>query len=119
MFILELRKIAYISANGNYSELMFIEGQKQMLTLGLSQIELIIKRSFPAGSISPFIRLGRSLIINQNYVYYVNTVRQIITLSDCANHTYHLNVPKLLLKEYKNIIYRKFAHLQTEENNGK
>lgn len=109
MLIIDLDKIAFFQANGNYTELTYIEGQKQMLTLGLSKVEEYIKRILPADKPSSFIRIGRSLIINQRYLYSINTLRQKLILSDCANHTYILSVSKTLLKAYKEIMSKRYS----------
>lgn len=109
MLIIYLDKVAFFQANGNYSEITYIEGQKQMLTLGLSKVEEYLKKILPANKMSPFIRIGRSLIINQSYLYSINTLKQKLILSDCANHTYILTVSKNLLKAYKEIISKKYS----------
>lgn len=109
MLIIDLDKVAFFQANGNYTELTYIEGQKQMLTLGLSKVEEYIKRVLPADRPSSFIRIGRSLIINQRYLYSINTLKQKLILSDCANHTYILSVSKSLLKAYKDIMSNKYT----------
>lgn len=109
MLIIDLDKVAFFQANGNYTELTYIEGQKQMLTLGLSKVEEYIKKVLPADRPSSFIRIGRSLIINQRYLYSINTLKQKLVLSDCANHTYILSVSKNLLKAYKEIMSKKYS----------
>lgn len=80
-----------------------------MLTLGLSKVEEYIKKILPTDKPSFFIRIGRSLIINQRYLYSINTLKQKLILSDCANHTYILTVSKNLLKAYKEIISKKYS----------
>lgn len=109
MLIIDLQKVVFFQANGNYTELTYIEGQKQMLTLGLSKVEEYIKKALRADIPSSFIRVGRSLIINQRYLYSINTLKQKLILSDCANHTYILSVSKSLLKAYKEIMSNKYS----------
>lgn len=109
MLIIDLDKVAFFQANGNYTELTYIEGQKQMLTLGLSKVEEYIKKVLPADIPSSFIRIGRSLIINQRYLYSINTLKQKLVLSDCTNHIYILSVSKNLLKAYKDIMSNKYS----------
>lgn len=109
MLIIDLDKIAFFQANGNYTELTYIEGQKLMLSLGLSKVEEYIKKILPVDRPSPFIRLGRSLIINQRFLYSINTLKQKLILSDCANHTYILSISKNLLRTYKEIMSIKYS----------
>lgn len=104
MLFIDLDKMAFAQANGNYTELTYISGQKQMITIGLSKVEEFIRASFAKGSPSPFVRMGRSLIINQSYLYGINILRQKLVLSDFKCHTYAISVPKQLLKEYKKVM---------------
>lgn len=110
LHIIPIDKIAYIEASGNYSNIAYIEGHKTMLTLGLSKVEEVIAASYQQGTPSPFIRMGRSLIINQNYLCSLNVLKQQIILSDFAQNRYVITAPKQLIKDYKEIVrteYRK------------
>lgn len=101
LLILNLEKIAFFHANGNYTHLTYIEGETHLLTIGISKVEEVIRKTWPKDKPSPFIRLGRSLIINQTFLTEISVLRQRLVLSDCGAHSYVLNVPKPLLKDYK------------------
>lgn len=101
LLIVDLEKIAFFQANGNYTHLNYIEGESHLLTIGLSKMEDIIRQTWPKDVSSPFIRLGRSLIINQTYLSEISILKQKIILSNRGPNSYSLNVPKPLLKEYK------------------
>lgn len=101
MLIIDLEKVAFFQANGNYTQMNYILGESRLLTLGLSKVEELIRLTWPADRPSPFIRLGRSLIINQTYLTEINVLRQKLSLSDRGTHSYSVSVPKPLLKEYK------------------
>lgn len=101
LLIIDLEKIAFFQANGNYTHLNYILGETHLLTIGLSKVEDLIRITWPKDTPSPFVRLGRSLIINQNYLSEISVLKQKITLSDREQHSYSLSVPKPLLKEYK------------------
>lgn len=105
-FVIDLGQLAFVQANGNYTTFYYIEGQKQMVTFGLSEVERCISRSWPTDEKSPFIRMGRSLLINQNYLCAINTLKQQLILSDYKKHSYALTVPKQLLRQYKEEMYR-------------
>lgn len=104
MLFIDLDKVAFAQANGNYTELTYISGQKQMITIGLSKVEDYIRASYSKGTPSPFVRMGRSLIINQSYLYAINILRQKLVLSDFDSRMYAISVPKQLLKEYKKVM---------------
>ena len=109
LFVLDLDKVAYIQASGNYSRIVYICGMQMMITLGLSKLEGMIKMIVPKDRRSPFVRLGRSLLVNQTYLTHINVLKQRLTLSDNQEHSYVLDVPKALLKAYKDLIRKSFA----------
>lgn len=110
LLIIDLQKIAYFQADRNYTRLTYIEGETHLLTLGLSKIEECIRRAWPAEIPSPFIRLGRSLIINQSYLTGISLLTRKISLSDNGRNTYILSISKPLLKEYKEKINRLYTN---------
>ena len=109
LFVLDLDKVAYIQASGNYSRIVYIGGMQMMITLGLAKLEGMIKMIVPKDRRSPFVRLGRSLLVNQTYLTHINVLKQRLTLSDNQEHSYVLDVPKALLKAYKDLIRKSFA----------
>ncbi len=108
LIIIDLAKIAFFQANGNYTHMQYIKGETHLLTIGISKVEEFIRQVWPADQPSPFIRLGRSLLINQTYLTEINILKQRITLSDRETNSYTLAVPKPLLKQYKELIYDNF-----------
>ncbi len=109
LFVLDLDKVAYIQASGNYSRIVYIGGMQMMITLGLSKLEGMIKMIVPKDRRSPFVRLGRSLLVNQTYLTHINVLKQRLTLSDNQEHSYVLDVPHPLLKADKDLIRKSFA----------
>ena len=69
-------EIVYIKADGNYCDLVLINGQCRKMTFQLHYFEDEIKKLQNADM---FIRLGRSLIINLNYVQMIDLIDQTIT----------------------------------------
>lgn len=114
LLFIDLEKIAFFKANGNYTNITYIEGQQQMLTMGLSKIEQVLRTALPQGKPSPFLRLGRSLIINQTYLYSISVVRQRLSLSDFCGHIMSLAVPKQLLRDYKDKIALLYSGISTK-----
>lgn len=109
LFVFDLDKVAYVQASGNYSRIVYIKGGQTMITLGLSKIETLIKMTTPKGTRSPYVRLGRSLLINQTYLVNINVLKLRLTLSDNEEHVHTLAVPKALLRAYKDLIRNSFA----------
>lgn len=105
LLIVSLDNVAYFLADGNYTVVNYISGQKMAVSLGLSKMEVLISNAFPAGEASSFVKIGRSLIINQNYLCRIDTVRQRLVLSDFSDNVVALPVTKALLRNYKKHIY--------------
>lgn len=96
-------KIIYISSDGNYSTIMQIDGEMRTLTLQLGQVEKLLERQLgKEGKI--FVRLGKSIIINRSYIYYINPSRQKLTLSDASTFSFTITASKEALKQMKEII---------------
>lgn len=101
LVIINLEKVAFLQANGNYTHFVYMEGQKTMVSLGLSKVEEYLRKALPKDQPCTFVRMGRSLIINPKYLCHISLLKQRIILSDGGKHAYSLTVPKILLKQYK------------------
>jgi DNA-binding LytR/AlgR family response regulator len=52
-----------------------------------------------------FIRIGKSLIINRNYIHYINVSKQQLVLSDMSfEYSFTLAASKEALKQLKSIL---------------
>lgn len=120
--LIDLDLVACINASGNYSNVMYIDGNKIMVSVGLSQFESIIKDAVIKSNVAnTFVRLGRSVIVNNRYLSQINILKQKLTLSDRGTHAYQLTVPKNLLKSYKELIrslYSGNSNLSEEVSEG-
>jgi two-component system LytT family response regulator len=78
--------IVYIEADGNYAQIQLLHDKKQLIFERLGDIEKRLDNPI-------FIRVGRSLIINRNYIRKLNTKDCICSLVT-PDSTYHLPIPK-------------------------
>lgn len=108
LLIIDLDKVAFFKANGNYTELSYMTGQKVMMSLGLAKAEELIKKSLPKENPSSFVKLGRSIIINEKFLTHISTLKQKVILSDGGDLSYSISIPKQLLRKYKELINKKF-----------
>ena len=104
MIMLFVDNIAYIMADGNYTKICYIGGMTTVLSFGISKVETLVSASYADGEVSPFVRLGRSVIINQWFLYDINVLKQHLVLSDCIKNTITLKLPKPLLKKFKELV---------------
>lgn len=96
-------KIVFISSDGNYCNLVQTDNETRLLTFQLGQIQDMIQVQLDRDGDS-FIRIGRGLIINRNYVYYVNIQSQKLVLSDNSRFTHTVSASKEALKQLKELI---------------
>lgn len=94
-------RIVYISSDGNYSNLMQTDNESKMITFQLGKIEVMINDQL---SNNDFIRIGKSLIINRSYIYYINIQSQKLILSDNLRFTHTVSASKEALKTLKELV---------------
>ena len=99
--------IAYIEASGNYCDVHLFNGEKVTMTFQLHYFAKALsnlKRNF-------FVRVGKSLIVNKNFVYDIHITNQHLKLMDHRMHqNFKLKASKEALKELKTVL--------EQENNG-
>ena len=96
-------KIVYIASDGNYSTLIQSDGEMRMLSFQLGQIERMISSQLGSDG-NQFIRIGKSLIINRSFIYYINIPKQNLILSDTATFNHTVTASKEALKLLKELI---------------
>lgn len=90
----------YISSDGNYSHVVTQDGKERLVSLQLGQIEDIIGDQL-GDTGGNFLRLGRGLIINTDYIYLIDVARQQLILSDCAGSWHELSASREVLVKLK------------------
>lgn len=93
--------IAFVQADGNYSDLYLFSGKAHKMTFKLHFFE----DSFEQLHDNMFVRVGRSLIVNKNYIYIINLTDQYLVLSGARlKGEFRLNASKDALKELKELM---------------
>lgn len=95
--------VVYITADGNYSAMTLIDGEQFVLTLQLGQIERRIAENLDSDD-NRFIRIGKSLIVNREFIVFINPVRQKMVLSDCRTFRHEVSASKEALKALKELL---------------
>lgn len=90
-------RIAYIISDGNYSSMVLTDSEKHIFSFNLSAFENLLEQQLES-EVQTLIRLGKQLIINSRYIYYINIAKQQITLSDISFPT------KFILKASKDAL---------------
>ena len=96
-------RIVYIAADGNYSTLVQANNEERVLSFQLGQIEKMISSQLGSEG-KNFIRIGKSLIVNSSYIYYINIAKQKLILSDVATFSHTVTPSKEALKQLKDLL---------------
>ncbi len=95
--------IVYVASDGNYSTLVQVDGEMRLLTFQLGQIEKMIESQLGSDG-NQFIRIGKSLIINRSYIYYINVSKQNLILSNASTFSHTVTASKEALKQLKELV---------------
>lgn len=95
--------VVYITADGNYSAITTADGENFVLTLQLGQIERRIADMLEKDD-HRFIRIGKSLIVNREFIAFIHPVRQKMILTDCRNFRHEVSASKEALKALKELL---------------
>ena len=95
--------VVYITADGNYSVITLADGETFVLTLQLGQIERRIAEMLDPDD-HRFIRIGKSLIVNKDFIAFIHPVRQKMILSDCRSFRHEVTASKEALKALKDLL---------------
>ena len=92
--------LVFISADGNYSNVVTRDGKSALVSFQLGQVEDLIADQLGDGG-GQFIRLGRGLIINIHFVYRIDIATQQLVLSDCSGCYHELSASREVLIKLK------------------
>ena len=99
-------RIVYISSDGNYSVMVLHDKTEHLFSFNLSHFQKILEEQMKAEA-SDFIRIGKSLIINRNYIYKINIGKQTLIMSDMKLvNSFTLSASKEALKQLKCFVER-------------
>lgn len=100
--------VVYVSADGNYSAVTTADGESYVLTLQLGQVERRIAEMLDKDD-RRFIRIGKSLIVNRDFIAFIHPGRQKMTLSDGRTFRHEVTASKEALKALKEFLEREEA----------
>lgn len=116
LVMLDLNKVACLKADTNYTTVYYISGMTTTIAMGLNKMESIIV-AVPKSATCDFVRVGRSYIVNQAYLFQIFVLRQKLILSDGVNQLSFI-VTKEALKRYKQYIAKKRTNEQGKITDG-
>lgn len=95
---IQTEDIVFVQADGNYSDVYLFNGKPHKMTFKLHYFDEVFQKL----KSNIFVRVGKSLIVNKNYIYIINLTSQELTLSGSRlKGEFKLKASKDALKELK------------------
>ena len=102
---IDVRKIVYFEADGNYTDVVLVNGLKGVVGMNLARMQEVLSERLRERA-AIFARVGKKYIINHTYVYQINVLRQKLVLSDGDHFIFTLDISKEALKRLKELYER-------------
>ena len=106
--------VAAVKADGNYSKVFYITGRVIHLSMGISQLEEILKSK--ASNRNRYVRLGRSCIVNHAFLFKIEPLKQQLILSDGHKCDLKVPLPKQTLKSYKDALEKRSEVIRKKQS---
>ena len=111
--VINLDKVVYLKADGNYTDFYFNDGKTKSHLSNLSSFLTDIEMAYAESNTpSPFFRMGRSYIVNTDYLASVNILKGVLTFeSEIIKpiKSYQSNLRSLrdfMVEKYKSHIHK-------------
>lgn len=99
---LDISKIVFFEGDGNYTNIVSANKLKGVVCMNLARVKGVLDEKLREHAII-FARVGKRYIVNLNYVYSINLMKQKLTLSDGYMFSYQLDIAKDALKKLKDL----------------
>lgn len=99
---IDISKIVYFESDGNYTNIILSNKLRGIVCMNLAQTEKALAERLKEKS-RCFARIGKRYIINLNYVYQINIIKQRLVLSDYVSFAFQLEMSKEALKKLKEL----------------
>ena len=104
----ELRRVAsnsimYVVADYHYSVFHLFHDENFMMPMSLKEVESLMAEQLCSNA-KVFVRVGRSLIVNLSYLYYINLSKNYLVLLDGNMEKVELNASRASLKALMDLV---------------
>lgn len=100
---IDIAQIVYFQADGNYTQIILADGSKASVCMNLSGMQGVLEEH-RKGKVNFFARIGKSYIVNLNYVYQISVLRKRLVLSDQSTFSFTIGMSKEALKKLKTLM---------------
>jgi hypothetical protein len=77
-------RVVYVKSDGNYSTMVLHDKTEHVFTMNLAHCQELIEKQLGKEA-ETFIRIGKQLIINRDYIFKINVNSQVLIMSDQMN----------------------------------
>lgn len=109
---IEVSKIVYFESDGNYTDIVMVNKLRASVLMNLGEMEKALAAQLGSEA-QVFMRIGKRFIVNLQYVYSINVLKQQLILSDYDHFAFQVTISKDALKKMKELM------LQTSQLNKK
>ncbi len=106
---IDVDKIVYFESSGNYTDIVMVNKLRSAVCMNLGEMEDMLASQLGEES-KMFMRIGRRFIINMNYVYQINVLKQQLILSDYDHFAFQVSISKDALKKMKELMLQTNIH---------
>jgi len=96
-------KIVYFEADGNYTDIVMVNKLRASICMNLSEMERALAVQI-GDKAKKFLRIGKRFIINMEFVYQVNVLKQQLVLSDYDHFAFQVSISKDALRKMKDLM---------------
>jgi len=102
---IDVSKIVYFEADGNYTDIVMVNKLRATIGMNLGEMEKALAMQLGASD-NTFMRIGKRFIINMQYIYQINVLKQQLILSDYDHFAFQISISKEALKKVKDLMLK-------------
>lgn len=102
---IDISKIVYFEANGNYTNIYLCNKLKGTVCMNLARMQEALSTQLKEKA-TRFARIGKSYIVNLNYVYSIQILKQRLVLSDQSTFAFQVSISKEALKALRDLLLK-------------
>lgn len=115
---IDVSKVVYFEADGNYTDIVMINKLRAAVCMNLGEMEKVLALQL-GDDCRNLIRIGKRFIINMNYVYQINVLKQQLILSDYDHFAFQVSISKDALKKMKELMLHNSPQKVQDENSNR
>jgi DNA-binding LytR/AlgR family response regulator len=100
---IEVSKVVYFEADGNYTDIVMVNKLRASVCMNLGEMEKALAEQLGPTD-KTFMRIGKRFIINMQYIYQINVLKQQLILSDYDHFAFQISISKDALKKMKELM---------------